>query len=80
MPREMRALWEEQPDHRENPRTYWMMYLATRVGDLDLVFEILEQIGLGRRLPVVRGRLVAHPRFIRVPPAGCARIRASSYC
>jgi TolB-like protein len=40
----MRALWEENPDKRKNMHVYWIVATATDIGDLDLVFEILDTI------------------------------------
>ena len=40
----MRALWEENPDPGKNMHIYWMVGTATRIGDLDLVFDILDTV------------------------------------
>lgn len=44
MAERMRALWEENPDKRKNMHVYWIVATATDIGDLDLVFEILDTI------------------------------------
>jgi hypothetical protein len=44
MAQRMRALWEENPDPEKNMHIYWIVATATDIGDLDLVFEILDTI------------------------------------
>jgi TolB-like protein len=38
----MRAIWEENPNPRENPEVYWIVSVAANIDDHDLVFEILD--------------------------------------
>ena len=38
---QLRALWEEAPNYEANSNTHMIVYMATELGDLDLVFEIL---------------------------------------
>lgn len=40
----MRAIWEAAPHIRENVAFHWIVYLATDIGDLDLVFEMLDSV------------------------------------
>jgi tetratricopeptide (TPR) repeat protein len=40
----MRALWEQNPNPEKNMHVYWIVATATDIGDLDLVFDILETI------------------------------------
>ena len=44
MEERMRALWEQNPDPQKNMHIYWIIATATDIGDLDLVFDILETI------------------------------------
>jgi len=44
MAERMRVLWEENPDPGKNMHVYWIIGTATRIGDLDLAFEILDTI------------------------------------
>ena len=40
----MRRLWRENPDFADNQYVYALVNMATRVGELDLVFEMLDGI------------------------------------
>lgn len=40
----MRALWEENPDPGGTEHMYWIVGTATQIGDLDLVFDILDVV------------------------------------
>jgi len=39
--KKMRGLWEENPDAHKNAHVYWMLGLATQLGNFDLIFDIL---------------------------------------
>ncbi len=40
----MRAIWEATPDFRESVDFHWIVSMATDIGDLDLVFEMLDSV------------------------------------
>jgi TolB-like protein len=40
----MRALWEQNPNPDKNMHIYWIVATATDIGELDLVFDILDTI------------------------------------
>ncbi len=75
----LRALWEAAPEVNGNEHIYWMVDIATDIGDLDLVYEILDSIvdpyGLAHYTVAysplfdstqAAGRLRADPRFVEL--------------
>ncbi len=79
MAERMRALWEQNPDESKNMHIYWVVSTATHIGDLDLVFEILDTIANENGFPgytiawsplfvdsETSGRLRADPRFVEM--------------
>ena len=68
----MRALWEENPNPRENPEIYWMISVAANIDDRDLVFEILD--GMVTEAGFYPLTVAWSPLFTSAPSSG--RIRS----
>jgi len=75
----MRALWEQNRDESKNMHVYWIVATATDIGDLDLVFEILDTVANENGFPGYTiawsplfvdsedsSRLRADPRFVEM--------------
>ena len=79
MAERMRALWAQNPDPDKNMHVYWIVATATDIGDLDLVFDILDTIANENGFPGYTiawsplfvdsedsSRLRADPRFVEM--------------
>jgi TolB-like protein len=79
MAERMRALWAQNPDPDKNMHVYWIVATATDIGDLNLVFDILDTIANENGFPGYTiawsplfvdsedsSRLRADPRFVEM--------------
>jgi hypothetical protein len=81
----MRALWEQNPNPDKNMHIYWIVATATDIGELDLVFDILDTIANENGFP---GYTIAwSPLFVdsedssrlRADPRFAEMLRKTSY-